>query len=633
MNTVPIFPLAAIVGQDTLKLALSLNAIAPAIGGVLIQGERGNAKSTTVRAFSDILPRIAVRAHCPYHCDPASPFSFCSVCQEVPTGDDLTGVRAPIIDLPIGATEDRVLGHLDLEHVLQNAHQKFVPGLLARAHRGILYVDEVNLLDDQLIDLLLDAAASGMVHVERDGFSLTYPARFILVGTMNPEEGELRPQLLDRFGLSVDITTPQQVEERMEIAERRLDFHRNPQAFLEKWTEQTHWWETRIAEASQRLTDINLGRDILRYITQKALDAHVEGVRADLVMAQAAQAYTAWRGGTTVTEEDVEAISELVLAHRRRPAPPGAPRPHPPQDTPPQGGATPTGPTGFQSLGAGPSQNPPPERVVRSQNFTGEMSILQGAWPKTERRSVTDRLQDKPRRLGQPYGRLGLGARRQWPQTTKSALWVHWPLTITQALRRGVQPFKVLGLDLSFRAAKRRSTVVFVFVLDTSASMASIKRLGRVKGAVAQAAQTIYLTRSRFAVLAFGRGQATVLLTPTHKKTRLQRVLDELPAGGNTPLWDGLSETAEHLRRWREKHAWVYHVVLITDGKVAGLSDTPRTLASAARCRHALRQSPVVLHVIDAEIGRTTTPWAKVVAQALQASYRTLEDWAVRRPS
>ena len=313
-----VFPFAAIVGQDDLKLALLLNAVSPKVGGVLIQGEKGNAKSTTVRALADLLPPIPVVPGCPYRCDPDMPFSFCPHCQGKPWKGEAVFSRPPFVELPLGATEDRLLGHPDLDALLARGEHRFHPGLLAQAHRGILYVDEVNLLDDQLVDNLLDAAASGWNRVEREGFSLVHPARFILVGTMNPEEGELRPQLKDRFGLAVQVTTPQDVEERIKITERRLAFNQDPETFCRQWREAQEETAHRIRLAQQLLPGVRLPRERLAEVAKLALSAGTEGMRADLVICEAAKALAAYSGRDEVTSDDVLQAARFALFHRAR---------------------------------------------------------------------------------------------------------------------------------------------------------------------------------------------------------------------------------------------------------------------------------------------------------------------------
>lgn len=283
------YPFSAVVGQDELRLALILTAISPRIGGVVIRGEKGTAKTTTVRAFAGLL------------------------------GD------APLVNLPLGATEDRVVGSLKMETVLTTGRAEYQPGLLAQADGGVLYVDEVNLLADHLVDALLDAAASGRVSIERDGISHSSPANFVLVGTMNPEEGELRPQLLDRFGLSVDVVASNNPDTRVEIIRRRLAYEANPEQFIERWAGQDAETSERIHRAKEILPDVELPEEILAQIAWLCARIEVDGMRADLVITRTALAHAAWQGRTRITDEDVEVAARLALPHRRRRNPFDAP--------------------------------------------------------------------------------------------------------------------------------------------------------------------------------------------------------------------------------------------------------------------------------------------------------------------
>src|SRR5215472_218683 len=318
-----IYPFAGIVGMADLKLALLLNAVSPAIGGVLVRGEKGTAKSTMVRGLAALLPPVPVVPGCPYSCDPAAPDPAC------PAGphDDAVPESRPVTlaELPVGATEDRLTGSLDIERVLTAGTTAFQPGLLAAAHRGVLYVDEVNLLHDHLVDLLLDAAALGVNYVEREGVSVRHASRFLLVGTMNPEEGELRPQLLDRFGLTVQVTASQDPAERAEVVRRRLAFEADPAAFNGRFSDDTAALADQVAAARDRLPGVGLPDAALRQICAVCGAFGVDGMRADLVTARTAIALAAWNGRDTVTEEDIRTAARLALPHRRRRDPFDAP--------------------------------------------------------------------------------------------------------------------------------------------------------------------------------------------------------------------------------------------------------------------------------------------------------------------
>lgn len=314
-----IFPFTAIVGQQRMKRALVLNAVNPLIGGVLIRGERGTAKSTAARALAALLPEIEVVADCRFNCEPDKPNRWCDECRErVANGEQLpvSTRRTSLVDLPVSATEDRVVGTLDIEKAIQRGERHFEAGVLAAANRGILYVDEVNLLDDHVVDLLLDSAAMGVNVVEREGISFTHPARFILVGTMNPEEGELRPQLLDRFALAVDVRGLSDVNDRMEILERHLAFEQDAEGFLDEWMPRERQLSQEIANAGGMVDDVTYGRRDLATIANLTASLNVDGHRADLVILKAARAHAALEGRTQITERDILLAAELALPHR-----------------------------------------------------------------------------------------------------------------------------------------------------------------------------------------------------------------------------------------------------------------------------------------------------------------------------
>jgi magnesium chelatase subunit D len=313
----PSYPFSAVVGLDDLRLALLLTAVSPAIGGVLVRGEKGTAKSTVVRALAGLLPEVDVVRGCRFACDPAAPDAECPDGPHAP--DSPRGHRpATLVELPVGATEDRVVGTLDLQRALADGVKAYEPGLLAAAHRGALYVDEVNLLPDHLVDLLLDAAAMGRAHVERDGVSVKHAARFLLVGTMNPEEGEPRPQLVDRFGLVVTVAAPRDVARRAEVVRRRLAYEADPAGFAARWTAADAALATRIAESRARAGAVTLPDRELDRIARICLEYGVDGMRADIVVARCAVALAAWHGRDRVTETDVRDAARLALPHRRR---------------------------------------------------------------------------------------------------------------------------------------------------------------------------------------------------------------------------------------------------------------------------------------------------------------------------
>ncbi len=319
-----IYPFTAIVGQDRMRRALVLNAVEPRIGGVLIRGERGTAKSTAARALAALLPKVNVVKDCRFGCDPEAPLTWCTECRERAAAGEKLPVdtrKTAFINLPVSATEDRVVGTLDIEKAIQKGERHFEPGVLAAANRGLLYIDEVNLLDDHVVDVLLDSAAMGMNIVEREGISFSHPARFILVGTMNPEEGDLRPQLLDRFALSVEIFGIHDARQRVQIMERNISFERDAENFRHTWEEREEELSNQIAQARKILDHVTYSTRDLLSIAELTASMNVDGHRADLVILKAARAHAAFEGRTAITNRDIALAAELALPHRLKRGP------------------------------------------------------------------------------------------------------------------------------------------------------------------------------------------------------------------------------------------------------------------------------------------------------------------------
>lgn len=315
------FPFSAIVAQEEMKTALLIAATEPSVGGVLVFGDRGTGKSTAVRALAALLPQMQVVAGCRYNCDPQADLAgLCEQCQGLKPGEHphAQSVPVPVVDLPLGATEDRVVGALDLENALAKGIKSFEPGLLARAHRGFLYIDEVNLLEDHLVDLLLDVAASGENVVEREGLSVRHPARFVLVGSGNPEEGELRPQLLDRFGLSVEVSTPTDLSTRVEVIRLRDEFERDPQAFIDKWEEQEAGVREKIDTGRKLISEVDVADATVERASQLCMSLGTDGLRGELTLIRASRALAALEGEREVTDEHLRRIAPTALRHRLR---------------------------------------------------------------------------------------------------------------------------------------------------------------------------------------------------------------------------------------------------------------------------------------------------------------------------
>lgn len=317
----PAFPFSAIAGQDEMKLAMTIAAVDGSIGGVLVFGDRGTGKSTVVRALAGLLPPIRAVVDCPYHCDPDKHDALCDSCRErADSGKSLKErqINVPVVDLPLGVTEDRVVGALDLERALSSGEKAFEPGLLARANRGFLYIDEVNLLEDHIVDLLLDVAASGENVVEREGLSVRHPAKFVLIGSGNPEEGELRPQLLDRFGLSVEVSTPEDLHVRMQVVRRRDEYEADPHAFVEKWKRQDEKVRRNIERARDQLPEVEVTDEILEKTSRLCIALGTDGLRGELTLIRAARAAAAMELADRVETHHLREVASVALRHRLR---------------------------------------------------------------------------------------------------------------------------------------------------------------------------------------------------------------------------------------------------------------------------------------------------------------------------
>ncbi|CAM5572808.1 putative cobaltochelatase [Streptomyces tanashiensis] len=647
------YPFTAVVGMDDLRLALLLNAVSPAVGGVLVRGEKGTAKSTAVRALAELLPEVPVVAGCRFSCDPASPDPGCP---DGPHGDAPGSARpARMVELPVGASEDRLVGALDIEKALAEGVKAFEPGLLAAAHRGILYVDEVNLLSDHLIDHLLDAAAMGASHVEREGVSVRHAARFLLVGTMNPEEGELRPQLLDRFGLTVEVAASRDPEQRVEVVRRRLAFEDDPAAFAARWAGEETALRGRIVAARTLLPEVTLGDAVLLQIAATCAAFEVDGMRADIVMARTATALAAWAGRTEVTSEDVRQAALLALPHRRRRSPfdaPGLdedkldetleqfkgdePDDGPEPDGPGDGG--PGGGGGVPPQGEGPDA-PSPESAEAPESApapapqgsgAGERAAVKAAEPfRTKVLSVPglgEGAAGRRSRARTEHGRT-TGSTRPRGALTK----LHLAATVQaaaphQRARGRSGPGLVVRRD-DLRQATRegREGNLVLFAVDASGSMAARQRMSAVKGAVLSLLLDAYQRRDKVGLVTFRGRDAEVALPPTSSVDAAAARLEKLPTGGRTPLSAGLLKAHDVLRieRLRDPSRRPL-LVVVTDGRATGGGADPVALAARAARLHAADGTASV--VVDCETGPVRLGLAGTLARELGGTAVTLDE-------
>ncbi len=651
-----VFPFTALLGQEKMKKALLLNAVNLRLGGVLVRGEKGTAKSTAVRALAALLPKIPVVAGCPYQCNPFEPRNLCLSCMSKYAIDGLLPIvwrQVQVLDLPVSATEDRVVGSLDFEYAVKHGGRRFEPGLLARANRGILYVDEVNLLDDHLVDILLDAAASGINFVEREGISYSHPAEFILVGTMNPEEGELRPQLLDRFGLCVQVEGESDPAVRVKIIKRRETFDQDPLGFLAKWAEEEEKVRQAILTARRLLPEVTISPELEELVVRVCTEARVAGHRADLVMTAAARTLAAWYGRREVTAEDVYEAAELVLPHRMREAPP------PQQPEPPE-----------------PEELEDPENQEEEKEEQQESQEQQEQSPPEIEESQQEEQKDLPPQptplrgapetifaVGEPFPvrrisfkekgmlRRGSGRRSRGQTATKSGRyvrstlrWIRKDLAFDATLRAAA-PYQrrrkrdgvAVVIELSdFREKVREKRIgnFLLFVVDASGSMGAQQRMVEAKGAVLSLLLDAYQKRDRVGMVAFRGEHAGVLLPPTNSVERAQKLLAELPTGGRTPLSAGLLKAYEVTKAHLFKDPDLRPLlIIISDGKANVSLGEERPLAEAFQIAELIKEEERIKSlVVDVENnGFLSFGLAHQLAVALGADYYKLDDLRAER--
>ncbi|WP_020101965.1 magnesium chelatase subunit D family protein [Mycobacterium sp. 360MFTsu5.1] len=546
------YPFSALVGQDQLRLALILCAVRPDIGGVLIRGEKGTAKSTAVRGLAEVLAAVDAEAR--------------------------------LVELPIGATEDRVVGSIDLQKVLRDGEHAFSPGLLARAHGGVLYVDEVNLLHDHLVDVLLDAAAMGRVHIERDGVSHSHEARFMLVGTMNPEEGELRPQLLDRFGLTVDVYASRDVDVRVEVIRRRMSYESDPAGFAERYAVDDAELAGRIAKARAAVASVSLPDNELRRIAALCAAFDVDGMRADLVVARTAVAHAAWRGASAVDAEDVRVAAELALPHRRRRDPFDDPGLDPqqlddamaqaeaesqsqsepdPDPDPPGGG-----------ISADSSEEAAPQGNSAGPGSASRPSAPPSATFRTRALVVPGVGEGAPGRRSRARNRTGTPISATDDAQAGHGVHVFGTLLAAADRRPQAGRLHVAPTDVRHAIREGREGNLVIFVVDASGSMAARDRMSAVSGATLSLLRDAYQRRDKVAVVTFRGAEATLLLPPTSSVHIASRRLARFDTGGKTPLAQGLLAARDVVLREKTRdRARRPLVVVLTDGRATGGPD------------------------------------------------------------
>ncbi len=656
------FPFTAIVGQTAMKRALLLNAVNPKIGGVLVRGKKGTAKSTAVRSLAALLPEVTVVQGCPYNCSPEDRQGLCGRC-EPGNYDAQTVVRQiPIVDLPVGATEDRLGGSLDIEEAIKTGNRVFEPGLIAATHRGILYIDEVNLLNDHLVDILLDAAAMGRNYVEREGISITHRSEFILVGTMNPEEGDLRPQLLDRFGLAVEVEGRFSPEERQQVVKRRIAYEADPQAFMAEWQQAEQGERARVSRSQELLPQVNVSDDILALITSICAEYDIDGMRGDIVMYKTAATIAAYEDRTEVNAEDVREAANLALLHRQRRQPfqqpnlateqldsmvddfQGQDRQREPQDSS-QNDNQGEGDSEPSDLSPPDLESDEPDQPDPKDPDTGPGPLGQEQQFEVGDPFAVRTLNVKPpdKRSRRASGRrnvtitdssAGRYVRSKLPEGKASGLALDATLRAAAPHQLGRRErtesqnaVLIESHDIRVKVRESRSGSLVLFVVDASGSMGAQRRMVAVKGAVMSLLLDAYQRRDRVGMISFRGTSASLMLPPTNSVDLAQVHLAEMPTGGRTPLSAGLFKALEVIETERIKDRDVLPlVVLLSDGRgnVALGQDSPLDEAYAAAGIIGDDKIPSV--VVDTESGFIRLGMVQPVAEAMGAQYLKLED-------
>lgn len=630
-----------------MRFALILNAINPRIGGVLIRGDKGTAKSTAVRSLADLLETIQVASDCPFNCNPENPEDMCDLCYQKSQSNQITAVekKTPVVDLPLGATEDRVVGSLNVERAIKEGIKALEPGILAAANRGILYIDEVNLLDDHVADVLLDAAAMGVNIVEREGVSVAHPSKFILVGTMNPEEGEIRPQLLDRFGLQVSVAGIEDVEQRMQIAKIAEAFDLDPEGFAKEWQQEQVDMKQKISRARQLLSQVSMSDDFLRLIASTCIDLGVKTHRAEIVITRTAKTIAAFDGRTEVNQEDVKKAMELALAHRMRSRPFEPPtlnkerleksmsqkqHEHQHQDQKPE----------QQKKNEQQPQEPSEQKDTdQKQAAKPQERIFEIGTPIDVRAITMPRKRDRIARRKTSGRRMntlalrnrGRYLRQKMPQEGKD---IAIDATIRAAapyqwVRSGPNAIIVKDEDIREKERVGKTSAVVLFVVDASGSMGANQRMESAKGAVLSLLMDSYQKRDKIGMIAFKGKEAEIILPPCTSVDLALGRLRELPTGGKTPLSAGLSRGLQLLQgELRKDEESKLMMVLISDGRAnegMGGKIKDELMAISERIKHLGIHTIVIdSEVVDSSFLDMRLGYCHQIADQCQGKYYPL---------
>ncbi|MBD3215444.1 MAG: VWA domain-containing protein [Candidatus Lokiarchaeota archaeon] len=632
-----IYPFTAIVGQEMMKLALILNAINPKIGGVLIQGMKGTAKSTAVRALADILPKIEIIQECRFNCNPHEEQEMCVKCQEHYDDhhigeEDIMEKKMSVITLPINATEDRVVGTIDIKKALVEGIKALEPGILAEANRNILYIDEVNLLADNVADVLLDSAAMGVNIIEREGISFHHPANFILVGTMNPEEGNLRPQLLDRFGLSVNVERIQDIEARVEIVKRVERFQINPKQFCRDYEEEQDQLRERITSAQYLLNEVSLTEEQLKKIAALCIEFQTDGHRADITIARTAKTIAAFNERREVNEEDIKIAARLALSHRMRRLP-------------------------FEDqildeekidemIQENYDQEPVEEQDIDQDILSEEVLNMREEVFKVgkdtnadkiiEDKRIREKMNTSGKRILHPTSSsrgkyVGGEKPRDFNFTISHDIALNETLNKAalekenrDALKNG-DTLTILEDHIHIKRRMGKSSYLIIFCVDASGSMGVKNRMEAVKGAIFSILQTNYIHRDKVALVVFRKDKAEVVLPPTRSTDLAYKLLKEIPTGGTTPLVEGLSKAIElAMEEKRKNTGYIPLIVLLSDARGnVYYKDAMEDLINTGTC---IAKNELEMIIIDTENSDVSLGINKKLSEASNAVYYHIDN-------
>jgi len=633
-----VYPFTAIIGQDMMKLALLLNAINPKIGGVLIQGTKGTAKSTAVRALADILPEIEIVKDCPFNCNPYDESEMCTACKERHessgfSDEEIMEKKMDVINLPINATEDRVVGTIDIKQALKEGIKALEPGILAEANRNILYIDEVNLLADNVADVLLDSAAMGVNIIEREGISFHHPSNFILVGTMNPEEGHIRPQLLDRFGLSVNVERIEDIDKRVEIIKKVEAFQTNPDKFCEDHKSKQNNLREKLIEAQKILNKVKISDEQLKRIAQLCIQFQTDGHRADITIARTAKTIAAFHGRKEVSDEDIKIAAKLSLNHRMRRLPfEEQELDEDKVDEIIDNNYEKPGEIADSTLDKEENQ----QQILNAREEVFDIGKDTNAEKIIEKKRVREMMNTSGKRVLHPTessrGKY-IGGEKPKEFNFSNAEDIAINETLNKAalepqnkiaLENG-ETLTILEDHIHIKSRMGKSSYLIIFCVDASGSMGVKNRMESVKGAIFSILQTNYVYRDKVALVIFRKEEAQVILPPTRSTDLAYKFLKEIPTGGTTPLVAGLNKAIDiALEEKRKKSGYIPLIILLSDAR--GNVYYNDSIKDVLKTGEAIAKHNLDFIIVDTESSEVSLGINKKLANVTNAVYYHIDN-------